>query len=170
MHAQLASDAVIRVQARTVHEQYRGPGLPGTRVQRQEPRAVRGFEVQRVAAGARLLEDKGFKRYAIVSHAMGSGMAYEFLKRSPHAPITAWAALSFYGNFPDIARRSFPVLDIYGRNDYRGIRGAATERRAVLDTIPGSRQLAAQQGGRFLAGAESTVLKEVADFLDAVPR
>lgn len=125
---------------------------------------------QRIAAGARFLRDRGAPRFAIVSHAMGSGMSYEFLRRNRDAPVFAWAALSFYGVFEDVAKARFPILDLYGRSDYRGIRGPADERKAILDAIPGSRQLAAPDGGRFLAGGEKTVLREVAEFLDAASR
>jgi hypothetical protein len=61
----------------------------------------------------------------------------------------------------------FPVFDLYGKSDYRGIRGPASDRRRVLEKVAGSRQLAAPDGGRFLAGGEQTVLREVAAFLDA---
>jgi pimeloyl-ACP methyl ester carboxylesterase len=122
---------------------------------------------QRIAAGVRHLQANGAKRIAIVSHAMGSAMAYRYLQETKDAPVFAWAALSFYGVFGDIARASFPVLDLYGASDYRGIRGPAGDRKRVLDTLPGSRQVAASDGGRFLAGGEKTVLREVQAFLDA---
>ena len=125
---------------------------------------------RRIAAGMRFLQDKGAGRIAIVSHAMGSGMAYEYLRRNRNAPVAAWAVLSFYGVFEDIAGRAFPVFDLYGEGDYRGIRGPASERAQILRSIPGSKQLAAPDGGRFLAGGEKTVLREVAAFLDAVVR
>lgn len=121
---------------------------------------------QRIATGVRYLQDRGHARVAIVSHAMGSGMTYEYLRRNRDAPVAAWAALSFYGVFRDIAGAAYPVLDLYGAADYRGIRGPAAERRRVLDTVPGSRQRALPEGGRFLAGGEKAVLAEVARFLD----
>lgn len=121
---------------------------------------------RRIAAGLQYLQDKGAARVAIVSHAMGSGMAYDYLRRHRGAPVAAWAALSFYGVFEDLARAPFPVLDLYGASDYRGIRGPARDRLRVLESIPGSRQLAVPEGGRFLAGGERAVLREVAAFLD----
>ena len=48
------------------------------------------------------------------------------------------------------------------------MRGPAEDRKAILDKLPGSRQLAAADGGRFLAGGEQTVLREVAAFLGTV--
>jgi hypothetical protein len=121
---------------------------------------------QRIAAGMRYLQAGGARRVAIVSHAMGSGMAYRYLSENRGAPVFAWAALSFYGVFKDLAGVPFPVLDLYGAADYRGIRGPAEERRRVLQSIPGSRQSAVADGGRFLAGGEKTVLQEVRAFLD----
>jgi hypothetical protein len=120
---------------------------------------------ERLAEGARFLRERGAVHIAIVSHAMGAAMAHEYLKRKPDPPVAAWVALSYYGVFDPMP---FPVLDLYGRNDYRGIRGPAAERKRILEKIPGSRQLAAADGGRFLAGGEATVLREVPAFLDAV--
>lgn len=133
-------------------------------------RALMPDAARRIAAGMRFLQDKGVRRIAIVSHAMGSAMAYEFLRQNRAAPVFAWAALSFYGVFEDIAGVSFPIFDLYGAGDYRGIRGPAGERARILRIVPGSKQLAAPDGGRFLAGGEKTVLREVAAFLDAVAR
>jgi pimeloyl-ACP methyl ester carboxylesterase len=121
---------------------------------------------ERIAAGVKFLNDKGFARVALVTHAMGSGMAYEYLRRRRDAPVAAWAALSFYGVFEEVERAPYPILDLYCSGDYRGIRGPAAERKRILDTVPGSRQLAAPDGGRFLAGGEKTVIREVQQFLD----
>lgn len=125
---------------------------------------------RRIAAGMRFLQDKGALRIAIVSHAMGSAMAYQFLRQNRDAPVLAWAALSYYGGFPEMAGAKFPILDLYGATDYRGIRGPAVERAQILRTLPGSKQRALPEGGRFLAGGEAAVLREVETFLDAVAR
>jgi hypothetical protein len=122
---------------------------------------------RRIAAGMRFLEGKGVQRIAIVSHAMGSGMTYHYLTQARGKPPSAWAALSYYGVFKDVAGARFPILDLYGVNDYRGIRGPAAERAHILRGIAGSRQVAAPDGGRFLAGGEKTVLHEVEMFLGA---
>lgn len=138
----------------------------GSRYQQMFPEAS-----DRIAAGVRFLQDKGHKRVAVVSHAMGSGMTYAWLKRTPQAPLFAWVALSFYGRFDDdVPAFAFPVLDMYGAEDYRGIRWPAVLRRRTLDRIPGSRQVAVADGGWFLAGGHATVLREAAAFLDAAPR
>lgn len=126
---------------------------------------------ERIAAGVRLLQGKGFAKVAIASHAMGTGMAYYWLKREREAPLFAWAALSFYGGFDDdLPKLAFPILDIYGANDYRGIRWPAWGRKRVLDRIPGSKQLSVAEGGYFLAGGSAVVIREVASFLDTAPR
>lgn len=125
---------------------------------------------RRIAAGMQFLKDKGADRIALVSHAMGSGMAYDYLRRDRGAPVYAWAALSFYGVFDEMNRAGFPILDLYGAADYRGIRGPAEERSQILRMRPGSKQLAVPDGGHFLAGGEKTVLREVAAFLDALAR
>jgi hypothetical protein len=125
---------------------------------------------RRIAAGMKFLQDKGVRRIAVVSHAMGSGMAYDYLRQNRGVPLFGWAALSYYGVFKEMAGANFPILDLYGASDYRGIRGPASERAQILRTLPGSKQLAAPDGGRFLAGGEKTVLREVASFLDAHAR
>ena len=133
-------------------------------------RALMPDAARRIAAGVRFLQDKGASRIAIVSHAMGSGMAYEYLRKERAAPVFAWVALSFYGTFEDMAEARFPIFDLYGVSDYWGIRGPASERARMLRWLPGSKQLAASDGGRFLAGGEKSVLKEVTAFLDAVAK
>jgi len=129
---------------------------------------------RRIAAGMQFLQDKGAQRIAIVSHAMGAGMAHEYLRdilrRKQGAPVAAWVALSYYGVFDGVAGAPFPVLDLYGATDYRGIRGPADARAQILGKLPGSRQLAIADGGRYLAGGEKAVLREVAAFLDALMR
>jgi hypothetical protein len=142
------------------------PVLPAENDDGAAYRELYPLAAERIAAGMKFLNDKGFARVALVTHAMGSGMAYEDLRRRRDAPVAAWAALSFYGVFEDVARAPYPVLDLYGSSDYRGIRGPASERKRILDTVPGSRQLAAPDGGRFLAGGEKTVIREVQQFLD----
>ena len=122
---------------------------------------------RRIAAGIVFLQGKNFTRIALVSHAMGSGMSYEYLRRNRDAPLFAWVALSFYGVFDEMAGMRFPVFDLYGTSDYRGIRGPAGDRAQTLRSLPGSKQLAAPEGGRFLAGGEKTILEEVPAFLDA---
>ena len=127
---------------------------------------------RRIAAGVRFLQDKGAGRVAIVSHTgLGTGMAYRYLRRRLHeAPIFAWVALSFFGRMEGMAGAPFPIFDLYGTNDFREMRGNADQRKGVLDTVPGSRQLAAPDGGRNLAGGEKTVLREVPAFLDATAK
>jgi hypothetical protein len=127
---------------------------------------------ERIAAGVRALQAKGFARVAIVSHAMGSGMTYHWLRNTRDPPLFAWAALSFYGGFGDgMPALAFPVLDIYGARDYRGIRWPAGGRKRALERVAGSKQVEVAEGGWFLAGASATVLREVAAFLDgAAPR
>lgn len=124
----------------------------------------------RIAAGMQFLKEKGANRIALVSHAMGSGMAHDYLRRERGATVFAWAALSFYGEFGEIGGEGFPVLDLYGADDYRGIRWPAAVRARVLQARSGSKQLAVPGAGRFLAGGERTVLREVAAFLDAIAR
>lgn len=131
-------------------------------------RALYPEAARRIEAGMRFLQEKGARRVAIVSHAMGAGMAHEYLRANRQAPVSGWVALSFYGVFDGVAGAAFPVLDLYGARDYRGIRGPARDRAELLRALPGSKQVAVPDGGPFLAGGEKTVLQEVAAFLDAL--
>lgn len=125
---------------------------------------------RRIASGMQYLKGEGADRIALVSHAMGSSMTYDYLRQNRGAPVSGWAALSYYGVFEEMKGANFPILDLYGASDFRGIRGPAAERAQILRTLPGSKQLAAPEGGRFLAGGEKTVLREVAAFLDSLAR
>lgn len=131
-------------------------------------RALYPDAVARIAAGIAHAQRADKRPVAIVSHAMGSGMAYAYLQATPAAPVAAWVALSFYGSFDDLSGFRFPILDLYGASDYWGIRGPSIMRAWKLAAAaPGSRQLSLPDGGRFLAGGEKAVLREVAAFLDA---
>ena len=121
---------------------------------------------ERILAGLAFLRAKGYARAAVVSHAMGSGMFYAWWRKSRDPAIAAWVAMSFFGVFEDVAGAPFPVFDVYGAEDYRGIRGNAEERMEVLAKVKGARQLAVPEGGRFLAGGEAALLREVPAFLD----
>lgn len=133
-------------------------------------RALFPDAARRIAAGIEFLRGRDTRPVAIVSHAMGSAMAYEYLRTHTDAPVAAWVALSYYGDFGDLPAFRFPILDVYGDSDYWGIRGPAFVRAWKLRAVPGSRQLAIADGGRFLAGGEKSVLREVAAFLDALPK
>jgi hypothetical protein len=124
--------------------------------------------VDRIAAGVAFARRDDPRPVAIVSHAMGSGMTYAYLRATPAPPLAAWVALSYYGSFDDLAAFRFPIYDLYGANDYWGIRGPAVLRAWRLRAVPGSKQLALDDGGRFLAGGEKSVLREVTQFLDGV--
>lgn len=147
------------------------PVLPAETEDGEAYRALRPEAAARIEAGVAFLQKAGFNRIAIVSHAMGSAMAHEYLRTRPGAPLFAWIALSFYGSFGDMANAKFPIFDLYGDHDYWGIRGTSSWQRAwTLRSVPGSKQLAVADGGYFLAGGEKTVMREVAAFLDAATR
>ena len=144
------------------------PVLPSDSEAGDAYRALRPEAAMRIQAGVDFLGKAGFDRIAIVSHAMGSAMAHEFLRTHPAPPLFAWVALSFYGSFGDMAEAKFPIFDLYGANDYWGIRGTSSLQRVwTLRSVPGSKQLALAEGGYFLAGGEKAVMREVAAFLDA---
>lgn len=130
-------------------------------------RALNPDAVRRIAAGIAYAQRADLRPVAIVSHAMGSAMAYAYLRATPSPPVAAWVALSFYGGFDDLASMRFPIYDLYGAEDYWGIRGSSLGRAWKLRSVPGAKQLALPDGGHFLAGGEKSVLREVTTFLDA---
>lgn len=133
-------------------------------------RALFPDAVQRIASGIEFLRRRDSRPVAIVSHAMGSAMAYEYLRLRAGAPVAAWVAMSYYGDFGDLPAFRFPIFDVYGSSDYWGIRGPAFVRAWKLRSVPGSQQRAISDGGRFLAGGDKEVMREVAAFLDALPK
>ena len=129
--------------------------------------------VERIELAVAALKAKGYQRIALVSHSMGSRMAYAYMKRNP-ADIAAWAALGM-PPAPDRHDSALlyisieaPVLDLYGSKDLPQVLAGAPLRRASLKGKAASRQVVIVGSGHFYAGHEEEMVKAVVDFLDGL--
>lgn len=129
--------------------------------------------VERIELAVAALQAKGYQRIALLSHSMGSRMAYAYMKRNP-AAITAWAALGM-PPAPDGRDAALlyigieaPVLDVYGSMDLPQVIAGAPLRRASLKGKAASRQVAIAGSDHFYAGHEEDMVKAVVDFLDGL--
>ena len=96
--------------------------------------------VERLQLAVAYLKDRGYKRIALVSHSMGSRMAYDYMKRNP-VEVDAWAALGMSaapdGRSPALLYSGIeaPVLDLYGSRDLPQVLAGAALRRASLSAM-----------------------------------
>lgn len=128
--------------------------------------------VERLQLAAAFLIEKGYKRIAIVSHSMGSRMAYAYMIKNP-PEISAWASLGMQnviGSKTPITyeRIKVPVLDLYGANDLPNVLAGATARKNSLNSKPESKQVVVPKTDHFFAGHEEEMVRAVKDFLDSV--
>ncbi|MBE0620838.1 MAG: DUF3530 family protein [Burkholderiales bacterium] len=129
--------------------------------------------VERLQLAVHWLADKGYKRIALVSHSMGSRMAYGYMKRNP-VEVDAWAALGMSAahelHIPGLVFSGIeaPVLDLYGSKDLPQVLAGAALRRASLIANAASKQVVIPGSDHFFAGHEAEMVKAVKDFLDGV--
>jgi pimeloyl-ACP methyl ester carboxylesterase len=129
--------------------------------------------VERLQLAVAWLADKGYKGIAIVSHSMGSRMAYAYMKRNP-VEVDAWASLGMSAapelNVPALAYSGIkaPVLDLYGDGDLPPVLSGAALRRASLSANAASRQMVIPKSNHFFSGHEQEMIKAVKEFLDGV--
>jgi pimeloyl-ACP methyl ester carboxylesterase len=126
--------------------------------------------VERLSLAVGYLREQGYRRIAIVSHSLGSRMAYAYMKRKP-PEVMAWAALGMMAapagqNAPLVySGIGVPVLDLYGSKDLPRVLEGATLRRASLADNASSRQVVIAGSDHFYAGHEDEMVRAVADFL-----
>ena len=129
--------------------------------------------VERLQLAVAWLADKGYKRIALVSHSMGSRMAYAYMKRNP-VEVDAWVALGMSATpdgYPPALTYSgirVPVLDLYGSADLPPVLAGAALRRASLAANAAAKQIVIPQSNHFFADHETEMIKAVKDFLDSV--
>lgn len=129
--------------------------------------------VERLQLAVDWLADKGYRHIALVSHSLGSRMAYSYMKRNP-VNVDAWAALGMSatpdGHAPALVYSGIraPVLDLYGSLDLPQVLAGAALRRASLAGNPASKQVVIPESDHFFAGHETAMINAVKDFLDSV--
>lgn len=120
---------------------------------------------ERLQLAVALLQQKGYKRIALVSHSMGSRMAHAYMAGNPPL-VGAWAAL---GNAATgYAGIAAPVLDLYGARDLPQVLADATARRASLSGKTASRQTVIADADHFYARHEKDMVAAVVEFLDSI--
>lgn len=127
--------------------------------------------VERLQLAVAALQAKGLRRIALVSHSMGSRMGHAYMLSNPPA-VLGWASLgSGTGPGPVLtfAGIQAPVLDLYGANELPQVLQGAAARKASLAANPRSRQVVIPRTNHFFSDREDAMVKEVADFLDALP-
>ena len=121
----------------------------------------------RLAAAVRFLQERGYKKLALVAHSMGARMSSDYLKHDPNAPLFAWASISItHDRLGAIGVLNFPVLDLYGENDLPQVLDNNAARARVLQKIKGSQQVMAPGADHFFVGHEDALVTHVTAFLD----
>lgn len=121
---------------------------------------------QRLAAAAKFLRGKGYKKIAIVSHSLGSRMTDYYLVHDPAAGIDAWVTVGMPGGFADSGKLKLPVLDLYGAEDFERVQQAAAQRAAAIGKIKGGKQIKAPGADHFFNDKDDALLGYVKGFLD----
>jgi alpha/beta superfamily hydrolase len=117
----------------------------------------------RIDKAAAWLQNKGYKRIAVVSHSLGGRMARTYFVSGKALPVQAWAALSM--GFDDFKDVSVPVLDIYTENDHMPVLNLVDARKRSL-IHPASMQKMLPGTGHFYDGKEVEVTTWLREWLD----
>jgi pimeloyl-ACP methyl ester carboxylesterase len=117
----------------------------------------------RIKEAVRFLQDKGYKKIAIISHSVGSPMTLAYLKDNANAVVTAWVSIgmpaaSFEGT-------ALPIYDLYGENDIPPVLNTARKRAGTLSNSK-SIQTVAPNSDHFFSGHENGLVNYVKDYLD----
>lgn len=122
---------------------------------------------ERLSAAEAFLANKGYEKIAIVAHSLGARMANIFLATKPSPRITTWVAIAIPGIFRNPEALKLPILDVYGEDDFNIVLEGVAARAAVLQRIPGARQIRVSGANHFFEGSEDDLLEHVQSFLDA---
>lgn len=115
---------------------------------------------------AELLEEKGYKDIAIVSHSLGATMANQYLIHVRETPVKAWVFIGIINGLEEMFRIKIPVLDVYGSRDWVITQVGAPERRKQIEKIEGSQQVVVGDALHFFEGKEDELVRVVVGFLD----
>ena len=121
---------------------------------------------ERLKLAVNFLKAKGYNRIAIVSHSLGSRMAYSYLTNNPDPTIKAWVAAGIGGK-EDFRRLHLPVLDLYGEHDLPEVLAGANARKGALMGKTGSRQQLMPGADHFYTGMDNELIKVVTEYLNA---
>ena len=122
---------------------------------------------ERLAAATKYLQEKGYKKIALVSHSMGARMSSDYLKNNPAAPLFAWVSWAITSDaLGSLGVLKFPVLDLYGEKDLPQVLENNKARAQAIKKIKGSAQIMASEADHFFNGQDDVLVKYVKSFLD----
>ena len=121
---------------------------------------------ERIGQAVKWMAEQGESKPALLSHAMGSWMANEYLdEHHRRAEFSAWICMSLTGGYSWTARSfALPVLDLYAESDIPAAVSSAWRRSLALTGID-SRQLQVKGAAPDYSGYERAVATEISRFL-----
>ena len=121
--------------------------------------------VERIKAAVKLLQSKGYKKIAVVSHSLGSRMSHAYFKANADSPAVAWVAIGMADD--SYAEIKLPIYDLYGAKDNPPVVKNAEKRAATLKSNAASKQTRAPNADHFFTGQDDALVKYVKDYLDS---
>ncbi len=127
---------------------------------------VFGDAKDRIGRSLQWLKAAGFDKPVLVSHAMGSWMANEYLdERHAQGEVSAWVCMSLTGGYSWTTRAyGFPILDVYAENDIAPTLKSNGRRKLAL-IQSGSRQWMVPGAGAEYGAKERWLAEEIRRFL-----
>lgn len=119
---------------------------------------------ERIRLAAAFLKAKGYGKIGLVSHSMGTWMAYNYLSHTPDTPVAAWVDIGAPNPF-DFSTLKMPILDLYGENDLPRVLAGARQRAAGLRQ-KGSEQVRMPGADHFFDGKDDALVGQVRAWLD----
>lgn len=134
----------------------------------------------RIEAGIRYLHDKDIKTVMLIAHSCSVHMSMAWLEQAKNSGIDAYVGIGMgatdYGQpmakpLP-LDRLKFPVLDLFGTDEYSAVLAAASGRLARIQQAgnPSSRQVSIPGTDHYFKGAGEPLVKAVGDWLEQVIR
>lgn len=117
----------------------------------------------RIKAAARFLQDKGYKKVAIVSHSLGSAMTKNYFQNNADSPFVAWVSIGLSSDSYDGVK--LPTYDLYGGEDLPAVVKGASGRKATLANSK-SLQTKAPKMDHFFTGYDDDLVNFVSRYLD----
>ncbi len=121
------------------------------------------------------MKGEGWRNIVLVGHGFGAAVALNYLGHDPDPAVRALVLLSPWWPLERAARLrewltavKVPVLDVYGENDAREIRGTARERHSILKGRQGYRQWRISGVGHHYRGREAVLAKRIYGWLARV--
>ena len=124
--------------------------------------------VERIRAGGAWLQERGYRRVAVLSHSMGSWMANVYYEKTSDPPFAGWVCIGLTGGFGGMRNVRVPVLDLYGEHDLPPVLRADWRRRATLLSIDGSKQVRIAGADHHYTGKEKELASQIGEFLSGL--